>query len=195
MAIKFGRPIEARTHFAPVETEAPMPTASTCPSACAATGAANGRAAWCAKTQLTTDDLIWPLFVMDGDNARTPVAVDARRRAAVGRPGGARGRTRGQAHHPLPRALPLYRSETCATRPAAKRSTRTIWSAAPSAPSRRKCRRSASSATWRSIPSPATAMTACCATASSSTTRPSPCWSSRRSCRRRPAATSSRPPT
>ena len=51
MAIKFGRPIEARTRLTPVETEAAaMPSASTCPPACAATGAANGRAAWCART-------------------------------------------------------------------------------------------------------------------------------------------------
>ena len=55
--------------------------------------------------------------------------------------------------------------------------------------------RSACSATSRSIPIPATAMTGCCATASSSTTRPSRCWCSRRWSRRRPAATSSRPPT
>ena len=51
MAIKFGRPIEARTRLTPVEAEAARDaTASTCLPACAATGAANGRAAWCART-------------------------------------------------------------------------------------------------------------------------------------------------
>ena len=122
-------------------------------------------------------------------------ALDARRRAALGRPGGARSRTRGQAHHPLHRAVSLYRPGIARRRRQRGAQSATIWSAAPSAPSRRKCRRSASSATWRSIPSPATAMTACCATASSSMTRRWRCWSARRWCRRRPAATSSRPPT
>ena len=71
MAIKFGRPIEARTHLAPVE---------------AAAGERldlmvrprrNRRSEWVRRmvreNQLTTDDLIWPLFIMDGDNARAPV--------------------------------------------------------------------------------------------------------------------------
>jgi len=51
-----------------------MPTVWTFPPACAATGAANGRDGWCKENVLTTNDLIWPLFVMDGDNARTPIA-------------------------------------------------------------------------------------------------------------------------
>ena len=72
MAIKFGRPLEAR--LAPVEHEA-------------ATQAdrldltvrmrRNRRSEWARRmvreTVLTTDDLIWPLFVMDGQNARAPV--------------------------------------------------------------------------------------------------------------------------
>ena len=72
MAIKFGHPLEAR--LAPVEHEA-------------ATQAdrldltvrmrRNRRSEWARRmvreTVLTTDDLIWPLFVMDGQNARAPV--------------------------------------------------------------------------------------------------------------------------
>ena len=34
---------------------------------CAATGAPNGRAGWYARTCSRTDDLIWPLFVMEGN--------------------------------------------------------------------------------------------------------------------------------
>ena len=72
MAIKFGRPIEARARLTPVEG-----------------GAAerldlstrmrrNRQHEWARRmvreNVLTTDDLIWPLFVMDGQNARAPVA-------------------------------------------------------------------------------------------------------------------------
>jgi porphobilinogen synthase len=72
MAIKFGRPIEARTHLAPVEAPADrerldLPTRMR----------RNRRSEWARRMVrehvLTTDDLIWPLFVMDGTNARTPV--------------------------------------------------------------------------------------------------------------------------
>ncbi len=72
MAIKFGRPIEARTHLAPVEAPADgerldLPTRLR----------RNRRSEWVRRMvrehQLTTDDLIWPLFIMDGDNTRTPV--------------------------------------------------------------------------------------------------------------------------
>jgi porphobilinogen synthase len=75
MAIKFGRPIEARTRLTPVETGAPavqdrldLPTRLR----------RNRRSEWArrmvSENALTTDDLIWPLFVMDGQNARAPVA-------------------------------------------------------------------------------------------------------------------------
>ena len=74
MAIKFGRPIEARTHLTPVETEAPLrgdrldlPTRLR----------RNRRSDWTRRMArenvLTTNDLIWPLFIMDGQNARTAV--------------------------------------------------------------------------------------------------------------------------
>jgi porphobilinogen synthase len=73
MAIKFGRPIEARPHLTPVETGQPaerldLPTRMR----------RNRRSEWARRlvqeNVLTTDDLIWPLFIMDGQNARTPVA-------------------------------------------------------------------------------------------------------------------------
>jgi porphobilinogen synthase len=74
MAIKFGRPIENRTRFAPIERE---PTAQSERLDLAVRMRRNRRAEWARRMVrehvLTTDDLIWPLFVMDGDNARTPV--------------------------------------------------------------------------------------------------------------------------
>ncbi|HEX9073105.1 MAG TPA: porphobilinogen synthase [Pseudolabrys sp.] len=74
MAIKFGRPIESRTRFAPRERE---PAAQSERLDLAVRMRRNRRAEWARRMVrehvLTTDDLIWPLFVMDGDNARTPV--------------------------------------------------------------------------------------------------------------------------
>ena len=51
MAIKFGRPLQHEIRFVPAEAEASESHAirSTLPCACAATGAATGRAAWCAS--------------------------------------------------------------------------------------------------------------------------------------------------
>ena len=72
MAIKFGRPIEMR--------DAPRR-----PTALASTSLdlmirprRNRKAEWARRmvreNVLTSDDLIWPLFVVGGDNTRTPVA-------------------------------------------------------------------------------------------------------------------------
>ena len=111
MAIKFGRPLEARVPVCPGRSQGPAER----PTALDLTirPRRNRRTDWARRmvreTPLTTDDLIWPLFIMDGDKARAPVRLDARRRAAVGRRGGARGRARGQARHPLHRAVPLHR--------------------------------------------------------------------------------------
>jgi porphobilinogen synthase len=73
MAIKFGRPIEARTRFAPVQAEAPSATRldlTTRPRR-------NRRAEWARRMVrehvLTPDDLIWPLFLVDGQRTRTAV--------------------------------------------------------------------------------------------------------------------------
>ena len=108
---------------------------------------------------LTADDLIWPLFVVEGTNARVPVASmpgverlsvdqavrEAERAAKLDIPCLAL----------FPYTDPKLRDET-----AAKRSTPTTSSARRSARSRRNCPTSASCATSRSIPTPATAMTA-----------------------------------
>jgi porphobilinogen synthase len=70
MAIKYGRPIEAR--LAPVETTpAPRLDLTTRPRR-------NRKAEWARRmvreNVLTTDDLIWPLFLVDGSRTRVPVA-------------------------------------------------------------------------------------------------------------------------
>ena len=71
MAIKFGRPIEAR--LAPVENKA----AGEVRLDLTVRMRRNRRAEWARRMVrehvLTTDDLIWPLFVMDGQNARVAV--------------------------------------------------------------------------------------------------------------------------
>src|SRR6201747_1222738 len=72
MAIKFGRPIEMR--------DAPRrPTAlSAQPLDLITRPRRNRKAEWARRmvreNVLTTDDLIWPLFVVDGHNTRTPIA-------------------------------------------------------------------------------------------------------------------------
>ena len=72
MAIKFGRPIEMRdsarreTAFSP----APLDLATRMRR--------NRKSEWARRlvreNVLTTNDLIWPLFVIDGDNKRAPIA-------------------------------------------------------------------------------------------------------------------------
>ncbi|MBV6489121.1 MAG: Delta-aminolevulinic acid dehydratase [Pseudorhodoplanes sp.] len=76
MAIKFGRPIESRTRFVPSDPDA---------AAHADTSLhlvqrprRLRRADWVRRmvreTTLTADDLIWPIFIVDGTNIRQPVA-------------------------------------------------------------------------------------------------------------------------
>ena len=69
---------------------------------------------------------------------RTPVAVDAGRRAAVDRPRGQGGRGGRGARHPGDRAVPQYRCLRCATSGRARRSIRAISSAGRCAPSSRR---------------------------------------------------------
>src|SRR6202140_1678736 len=72
MAIKFGRPIEMGA----------APRQKTAKGACAldlvVRPRRNRKAEWARRlvreNVLTTDDLIWPLFVVDGHNNRTEVA-------------------------------------------------------------------------------------------------------------------------
>jgi porphobilinogen synthase len=71
MAIKFGRPIEVRD--APRREAAPTP-----PLDLTTRPRRNRKAEWARRmvreNVLTADDLIWPLFLIDGDNKRVPVA-------------------------------------------------------------------------------------------------------------------------
>ena len=73
MAIKFGRPLE-RARPSPFEREAPGEHRLDLPSR----PRRNRRAEWARRLVrehvLTTDDLIWPLFVVEGSNVRAPVA-------------------------------------------------------------------------------------------------------------------------
>jgi porphobilinogen synthase len=72
MPIKFGRPLE-RVRPAPAEAEAPAERLEL-----ATRLRRNRRAEWSRRmvreNVLTTDDLIWPLFLVDGNNVRAPVA-------------------------------------------------------------------------------------------------------------------------
>ena len=71
MAIKFGRPIEMRDDRAKSGRRPPALDLTT-------RMRRNRKAEWARRlvreNVLTTDDLIWPLFVVDGQNTRTPVA-------------------------------------------------------------------------------------------------------------------------
>jgi porphobilinogen synthase len=71
MAIKFGRPLE-RNRLAPVEAERPAEKLDL-----AIRPRRNRRAEWTRRMVrehvLTTDDLIWPLFIVDGSKVRAPV--------------------------------------------------------------------------------------------------------------------------
>jgi porphobilinogen synthase len=72
MAIKFGRPIDPGRRLAPVRTRPPAT-----PLDLAVRPRRNRRAEWARRMVrehvLTTDDLIWPLFLVDGDSARVPI--------------------------------------------------------------------------------------------------------------------------
>src|SRR5437016_7661344 len=76
MAIKFGRPLEPKIGFVPIEAESNEVQRN--PLELTVRMRRNRRAEWARRmvreNVLTTDDLIWPLFVTGGDNARIPVA-------------------------------------------------------------------------------------------------------------------------
>jgi porphobilinogen synthase len=75
MAIKYGRPLESTVRFRPVEAEVPAARAQ--PLDLAVRMRRNRKSEWARRmvreNVLTTDDLIWPLFVVDGTKARIPV--------------------------------------------------------------------------------------------------------------------------
>ena len=73
MPIKFGRPLQRTIGFVPAQGESePQPLDLTIRLR------RNRRADWARRMvrehQISVDDLIWPIFVMDGQNARQPVA-------------------------------------------------------------------------------------------------------------------------
>jgi porphobilinogen synthase len=76
MAIKFGRPLQRSIGFVPLEPETGEAPAASLDLTVRMRR--NRRAEWARRmvceNVLTAADLIWPLFVMDGDNARQPVA-------------------------------------------------------------------------------------------------------------------------
>ncbi|MFY9894370.1 MAG: porphobilinogen synthase [Xanthobacteraceae bacterium] len=75
MAIKFGRPLEA-SRLAPVEAKSQASVSERLDLAIRPRR--NRRAEWARRMVrehvLTTDDLIWPLFLVDGTKVRAPVA-------------------------------------------------------------------------------------------------------------------------
>jgi porphobilinogen synthase len=76
MAIKFGRPLEAKVRFSPVEADRPGRTGL--PLDLTTRPRRNRRTDWVRRlvreNVLTADDLIWPLFLVDGVGARIAVA-------------------------------------------------------------------------------------------------------------------------
>jgi len=75
MAIKFGRPLQQKIGFTPIDPEAGAQASP--PLDLTTRMRRNRRSEWARRmvreNVVTTDDLIWPLFVMDGNNKRTPV--------------------------------------------------------------------------------------------------------------------------
>ncbi|MDB5599769.1 MAG: hemB [Xanthobacteraceae bacterium] len=73
MAIKFGRPIESKTRVVPVEAPAVSHRLDL-----AIRPRRNRQAEWARRmvreNVFTADDLIWPLFLVEGTNVRVPVA-------------------------------------------------------------------------------------------------------------------------
>src|ERR1700733_5825091 len=78
MAIKFGRPLEAKVRFSPVEAEKAARRLGA-PLDLTVRPRRNRRAEWVRRmvreNVLTADDLIWPLFLIDGERLRVPVAT------------------------------------------------------------------------------------------------------------------------
>jgi porphobilinogen synthase len=72
MAIKFGRPLETTARFTPADAKSPAVRFDL-----TARPRRNRQAEWVRRMVrehvLTTDDLIWPLFLVDGERTRVPV--------------------------------------------------------------------------------------------------------------------------
>ena len=74
MAIKYGRPLEPKMRFVPVADEAPVRDQRL---DITHRPRRNRRAEWARRmvreNVLTADDLIWPLFLVDGEVVKEPV--------------------------------------------------------------------------------------------------------------------------
>ena len=73
MAIKFGRPIENRTRFTPMETGPAARERLDIPTRMRRNRGSEWARRMVREHVLSADDLIWPLFVMDGEKTRVPV--------------------------------------------------------------------------------------------------------------------------
>jgi porphobilinogen synthase len=78
MAIKYGRPIQSDARPWPVEAKEPAMSPATAPQLdLAVRMRRNRKADWARRLvrehELTANDLIWPLFIVDGARARIPV--------------------------------------------------------------------------------------------------------------------------
>jgi porphobilinogen synthase len=73
MAIKFGRPIENRTRFTPMETGPAAHERLDIPTRMRRNRGNEWARRMVRDHVLSADDLIWPLFVMDGEKTRVPV--------------------------------------------------------------------------------------------------------------------------
>src|SRR5215831_20301047 len=75
MAIEFGRPLVGKVRFSPVEHVRPGRSGAL---DLTVRPRRNRRAEWVRRmvreNVLTADDLIWPLFLLDGERKRVPVA-------------------------------------------------------------------------------------------------------------------------
>jgi porphobilinogen synthase len=76
MAIKYGRPIESKVRIAPIEAKAPAQPEPH--RDLTVRPRRNRKAEWARRlvreNVLTTNDLIWPLFLVDGTRLRAPIA-------------------------------------------------------------------------------------------------------------------------
>jgi porphobilinogen synthase len=79
MAIKFGRPLEANMRFSPAEIKSVPTHPTTSPLDLTTRPRRNRQSEWIRRmvreNVLTADDLIWPLFLIDGESKRVPVAA------------------------------------------------------------------------------------------------------------------------
>lgn len=73
MAIKYGRPLESKLRFVPADSEAPAVPRLDLTIRPRRTRRTDWARRMVRENVLTADDLIWPLFLLDGDDKRVPV--------------------------------------------------------------------------------------------------------------------------